>query len=194
VNTRKIGIPLFLALGVLALRVFVLNPLLMVLLMFTTDIATMSVSTDQASPSPLPYRWDLRRLMATALGLAALLLLLSGAVYWLAAGPLRLSGSQTQTLVFVWLVFGGGQAVLHLTRGREFFWMKPRPGRWLILVTAFDVLAVTLVAVLGWLMAPVPAPLVAAMCVLVGAFLICADLLKVLLLRWGGPGAAAGGA
>lgn len=184
-NARKIGIPLFLALGVLVLGAFVLNPLLMVLLMFATDLATMFVSMDRVTPSPGPEHWDIRRLVTTGSGLAGLLLLVSAAVYWVGSNTLRLSGAETQTLVFVWLVFGGAQAVLYLTRARSFFWTKPRPGRWLLLASLFDILAVTLLAGLGWLMAPIPLFLVAGAFVLAVLFLVVGDLVKVGLMHLG---------
>ena len=179
--TRKMGIPLFLALGVILSGVFVVNPLLMVLLMFATDGATMSVSMDRVLPSPMPDRWVVRSLVTTALGLAALLLLLSGAIYWTATDVLRLGVAETQTLVFVWLVFGGAQSVLYLTRRRGFFWTKPYPGRWLILSTLLDVGVAALLATQGWLMAPVSLSLVGSMLVLAFVFLVGADLLKVVL-------------
>ena len=182
-NTRKIGIPLFLALGVLVLGVYVLNPLLIVLLMFATDFATMSVSTDRAAPSPTPDRWVIRPLMITALGLAALMLLVSAAVYWVASGVMHLGTAETQTAVFLWMVFGGAQAVLYLTRARGFFWVKPHPGRGLLLSTLVDVVAVAVMATQGWLMTSVPPSLVGGLVALSIAFLFAADLLKVGLMR-----------
>ena len=126
--TRKITIPLFLALGVLALNAFVLNPLLIVLLMITTDVATMAVSTDQVTASPVPDRWAIRPLMVTAVALAIPLLLLSGAVFWAGANVLALDTAETQTLVFLWLVFAGSQGILYVTRARGFLWTKPIRG------------------------------------------------------------------
>jgi H+-transporting ATPase len=78
--TRKIFIPPFLALGVVLFGTFVLNPTLMVLLMFATDVATMSVSTDRVSPSSEPDRWVLRSLITRSVSLSAFLMLLSGAI------------------------------------------------------------------------------------------------------------------
>ena len=128
---RKISIPVFLAGAVLAAGVFAVTPTLIVLLMFTTDIATMSLAADRVTPSPLPDRWSVPSLVATGAGLAALLLALNTAVY-LSRYLSGLTLPQTQTLVFVWLVFGGAQAVLYLTRTRRWFWDRPHPGRWLL--------------------------------------------------------------
>jgi H+-transporting ATPase len=179
--SRKLSNPTFFALGVILLGTFALKPVQMVLLMFAGDLATMSVSTDLATPSPMPDRWAVRRLTATGLSFAALLLLLSGAIFWVAMNVLQLGLPETQTLLFVWLVFGGSQSVLYLTRGRGMFWTKPYPGRWLIFATLLDVGVVTLLATFGWLMAPIPLSLIGAALVLAIVFLIFADLLKVML-------------
>lgn len=182
-NTRKISIPMFLALGVLVLGAFVLNPLLMVLFMLVADIATMAVSMDQVTPSAMPDHWDVRPLMVMAAGLATLLLLMSGAVFWFALNVLRLGPAETQTLVFVWLVFAGSQAVLYLTRARGFFWAKPHPSRSLNMSTLLVVSVVTLMATQGWLMAAISLYLVGGALLLAIIFLVVADLLKVALAR-----------
>jgi H+-transporting ATPase len=182
-NTRKIGIPTFIALGIILFGVFVMNASLMVLLMLATDVATMAVSTDMAAPSPMPDRWAVRPLMITSLGLASLLLLISSAVFWVATNVLQLGVAQTQTLIFVWLVFAGGQAVLYLTRARGFFWARPYPGKWLVLATLLDVGVVALMATQGWLMAPLSLPLLGGVMLLAIVFLAGADALKVMLLR-----------
>jgi len=183
---RKLSTPTFIALGVILLGAFVLNPLLMVLLKFTGDFATMSVSTDRVISSPKPDQWAVRPLMVAGLGLAVLLLAVSGAVFWVATNVLRMGIAESQTLVFVWLIIGPGQAVIYLTRGHGFFWMKPYPGRWLIVATFLDVSVVALMAIRGWLMAPIPPSLIGAMLLLAIVFLVGADLLKVALMRLSG--------
>ena len=188
--TRKITIPLFLAFGVLALDAFVLNPLLIVLLMITTDVATMAVSTDQATASPAPDRWAIGPLMATAVALAIPLLLLSVAVFRSGVNVLALDAARTQTLVFVWLVFAGSQGILYVTRSRGFFWIKPYPGRWLNVATLVLVAATIAMAIEGWLTAPI-APLVVGWTLLLAvAYLVGADFVKVGLARWLGRGNA----
>jgi H+-transporting ATPase len=182
--TRKLFVPPFLALGVILFGRYVLNPTLMVLLVFATDFATMSLSTDRVTPSPIPERWAVRSLVMRSLGLAALLMLLSAAVWWVATGVLRLGIAESQTLTFVWLVFGSTQANLYSMRARGYFWERPHPGRWIILATILDLGVVTLLATQGWLMAPIPPSLIGAMLLLAIVFLVVADLLKIALMRF----------
>jgi H+-transporting ATPase len=104
-------------------------------------------------------------------------------VWWVATGVLRLGVAESQTLVFVWLVFGSTQANLYSMRARGFFWERPHPGRWIILATILDLGVVTLLATQGWLMAPISPSLIGALLLLAIAFLIVADLLKVAQTR-----------
>ncbi|MDD5406072.1 MAG: plasma-membrane proton-efflux P-type ATPase [Sulfurovaceae bacterium] len=182
--TRRIFIPPFLALGVIVFGRFVLNPTLLVLLVFVTDAATMSLSTDRVTPSLIPERWAVRSMIMRSLGFVALLILLSATVWWVAVVVLRLSIAQSQTLIFVWLVFGSTQANLYSMRTRGYFWEKPHPGRWIILATILDLGIVTLMATQGWLMAPIPLSLIGGLLLLAILFLASADLLKLGLMRF----------
>jgi H+-transporting ATPase len=179
--TRKISIPLFLSLGVILLGVFVLNPLLIVLLMIITDIATMAVSTDQVTASSNPDHWAVRPLMVSALGLAVPLIFASGIIVWVSKVMLKLDLAQTQTIVFLWLVMAGSQGILYLTRTRDFFWTKPHPARLLNVVTLVLVSSVTALALGGWLMAPISLLRAGALLLLALLFLVSVDLLKVAL-------------
>jgi H+-transporting ATPase len=109
--------------------------------------------------------------------------LASAGVYWVAANVLRLDLAQTQTVDFLWLSFAAAQAVLYSARARGPFWRKPYPGRWLLLATAFDLIVVSLLATLGWLMAPISLTLVAELLGLTVLFLVATDGLKALLNR-----------
>ncbi|MDO8358889.1 MAG: HAD-IC family P-type ATPase, partial [Devosia sp.] len=182
-TSRKLSMPTFLALGVILAGSFVLQPVQIVLLLLVGDFASMAVSTDRVTPSAAPDRWSIPPLIATGLSIAAILLALNGAVFWSAASIFRLDAAATQTLVFVWLVFGASQAVLYLTRGQGFFWSRPYPGRLLILATVAAVALVTLLASQGWLMAPIPLPLIGAMLLQAMVFLVAGDLLQVGIAR-----------
>lgn len=179
--TRKLGVPPFIAVGILFFGKFVVNPLLMILFMFTGDVATFALSTDKVIPSSKPDRWDVQNLVKTGLTLAILLFLFNIAVFWMATNILYLSEPETQTLIFVWLVFSAGQMVLYLTRNPGFFWKKPHPGRWLLFATILDVFLTVILATQGWLMAPIKFSLILFLLILAITFLIVADSFKVVL-------------
>jgi H+-transporting ATPase len=153
--TRKAAIPPFLALTLLVWGQFALTPQLIVLFMLLGDIASFAWAADRVVPSARPDRWVVRPLVVTGLGFATLLFLASGAVFWVARFGLDLAIGQTQTAVFLWLVFAGAQAALYLVRARGVFWAKPYPARVLLGASLFDIAVATVMASRGWLMSPI---------------------------------------
>jgi H+-transporting ATPase len=178
---KTLEIALFLSIGVIATHTFVTTPLLIVLLLFTNDFVTMSIATDHVSYSRTPDRWDVRRLMLTGGVLAALVLLLSFAVFFAGRDLLGLKLTELQTLVFVMLV-ATGQGNVYLVRERGHFWGS-RPSRWLIASSAADLAVVALMAIKGVLMAPVPPALIALLLGTVAVYLLVLDTLKVQIFQ-----------
>ena len=178
---KTIEIGLFLTLGVLLTRTFVITPLLMVLLLFTNDFVTMSIATDRVSFSSRPDRWDIRTLMLTAGALAALVLTLSFAIFFAGRDVFHLPLQQLQTLVFAMLVFTG-QSNVYLVRERNHLWHS-RPSRWLMLSSAADVIVVSLMATKGIFMAAIPWPFIVSLLAVVLTFALLVDSLKIHIFR-----------
>jgi H+-transporting ATPase len=179
---KTLEIAVFLSVGVMLTGVFVVTPLLIVLLLFTNDFVTMSIATDRVAYSNKPERWDVRRLMMTSGSLAACVLLLSFAVFFAGRDWLDLPLPQLQTLVFAMLVFTG-QGNVYLVRERRHFW-RSLPSRWLLLASVLDILAVCWMATHGILMAPLPAWLLAGLLLLVLAYLLLVDFIKLRIFRY----------
>ncbi|MGB9760242.1 MAG: plasma-membrane proton-efflux P-type ATPase [Thermoproteota archaeon] len=177
--TRKLSIPLFLSVGVLFFKTFVISPLLMVLFMFTGDVATFALSTDKVVPSSKPNRWNVQSLVKTGLVFASLLFLFSIGVFWSAENIFHLNELETQTLVFAWLVFSAGQAALYTTRSRKFFWEKPYPSKWLVLASIADVSLTIILATQGWLMTKISFSMILLALLLSFVYLVVSDLIKV---------------
>jgi H+-transporting ATPase len=178
---KTLEIALFLSLGLMLTGVFVVTPLLIVLLLFTNDFATMSIATDNVSFSRKPDRWQIRTLMVAGGAIAACILALSFTVFFAARAWLGLTVPQLQTLMFLMLVFSG-QGTVYLVRGRRHFWQSV-PSRWLLLASVLDVAAVGVLATRGVLMASVPLPLVAGLLLLVLGYLVLVDFLKIHIFR-----------
>ena len=178
---KTIEIAVFLSVGVMLTGTFIITPLLIVLLLFTNDFVTMSIATDQVSYSRQPDRWNIRTLVLTGGVLAGLVLVLSFTVFFAARAWLHLPLPQLQTLIFVMLVFSG-QGTVYLVRERRHFW-RSRPGHWLLLSSAADIVIVSFLAVRGILMAAIAPALVAGILVLVLAYLVIADFLKIRVFR-----------
>ncbi len=150
---RTLEIVLFLTLGLLLTGHFVISPLLIVLMLFANDFATMSIATDRVQPAAQPQRWQVGRLMGASIVLAGLSLLFAAGLY-LWAQAQGLSAAQLQTVVFLILVLGN-QAGIYLLRSDGPMW-RLAPSKWLAAASLGDVLAVSLLAGFGVLMAPLP--------------------------------------
>ena len=178
---KTIEIALFLSLGLLLTRTFVITPLLIVLLLFTNDFVTMSISTDHVSFSPQPDRWDVRTLVLTSGAVAALVLMLSFTVFFAGRNILQLPLAQLQTLVFAMLVFTG-QCNVYLVRERRHLWHS-RPSLWLMVSSGADIVVVSLLATKGILMAAIPWTLVVYLLAVVIAYSFVVDRLKIPIFR-----------
>ncbi len=174
-------VALFLTLAFIFTRNFVTTPLLIVLLLLANDFVTMSLAVDNARPSARPERWRVDALVWASLALAAVVLVESFVDLWLARSVFHLSWQQTQTLVFLMLVFSG-QATVYVIRERDRFW-RSRPVGWLFAATAADLAVVSALALTGTLMTPLAAPYVAAVLAIAGAFMFVMDPVKLLVLR-----------
>ncbi len=178
-SIKKLEVPVFLSLVFLATGRIALSPLLMVLLLFANDFATMAITTDRAPSSRRPNRWRVQPLLLGALGVALPSLALTLAVFWMGAAALHLGTDRLQTLAFVTLAFGS-QATVYLVREPRRLWSS-RPGPWLMAASAGAVAAVTVVASAGWLMAALSPVLVAAVFAVVALWAVVIDWSKARL-------------
>ena len=157
---KKFELVLFLAAGLIMTGHAILTPMLMALLLITGDFLTMSLTTDRATPAPMPDSWRIRPITAAAaiLGLSGLLF----AVAVVAVGKyvLAFEIATLRTLAFITLVFIG-QATVYVVRERRHMWHS-RPGGWLVLSTMLDLAIAVYLAITGTLLAPLSALTVAA--------------------------------
>jgi H+-transporting ATPase len=171
---RTLEIVLFLTLGLLLTGHFVISPLLIVLMLFANDFATMSIATDRVQPAALPQRWQVGRLMGASIVLAGLSLLFAAGLY-LWAQSQGLSAAQLQTVVFLILVLGN-QAGIYLLRSDGPMW-RLAPSKWMAAAILGDVIAVSLLAGFGVLMAALPWLVVGAILLATAVFTLLLDTL-----------------
>ena len=174
---KTIEIVFFMSIGLIIFNTFVTTPVLMVLLLFTNDFVTMSISTDRVSPSPLPNRWDVRAIVIGAITLAIPILALSLGIFLYAHSYLHLPLANLQTLLFVMLVYSG-QGTIYLVRERKHFWHS-RPSKWMLVGSIADILVVGLLATQGIFMAPISLALVAEVLGIIAIYLFLLDFVKV---------------
>jgi H+-transporting ATPase len=179
---KTFQIALFLSLGFIVSKEFVVTPLLIVLLLFANDFVTMSIATDHVSYSQKPDRWHIRTLMLVAFLLAIPALLISFAFFYAANNLFHLPLPEMQTLMFVMLVFTG-QANVYLVRERHHFWHS-FPSRWMIFGSVVDVVVVSILATQGILMTAIPLSLVVFTLVVVLLYLPVVDYAKIAVFKY----------
>jgi H+-transporting ATPase len=179
--TKKIEIVLLLGIGLAMTGHAILTPVLMVLMMVTNDVLAMSLTTDRATPEPLPSVWRIRDITLAGLVLGLSKLAFSVAVLALGTFRLGLAAAQLQTLAFVTVVFGS-QSVLYVVRERQALW-NSRPGKWVLLASVADISIVSILALLGVLMEPLPWQGVVAVLAAAAAFALVLDQLKLQVLK-----------
>lgn len=171
----------FLSLGLILTGSFVTTPLLVILLIFANDFVTMSIASDQVRASSQPDRWDVRAMLIPALALALPVLALTFGIFLAGRDLLHLPLGQLQTLSFLTLVFTA-QGMIYLVRERHHLWAS-RPGKWMMLASALDILAVILLASFGVLMQALPLWLTLGTLGAIALALLALDFFKVWLLR-----------
>ena len=178
---KTLQIALFLALGLLIFDKFVVTPLMVILLIFTNDFVTMSLSTDNARYSKRPNKWNVRELMKISFAFATGWLIYIFAAYLSGRFLFNLPFRSLQSFVFLGLVYSG-QANIYLVRERSYFW-KSKPSNFLLTAQIGGIIIATLLSIYGWLIASVPIIMIIYLLIFTLLFLFILDITKVRILN-----------
>jgi H+-transporting ATPase len=178
---HKVVQVLFLATGLILTGRAILTPMLMVLMMVTGDFLAMSSSTDNVRPSPTPSVWRIGHLTVAGIVMGGFDLLFCIACFATGKYLLGLDTEVLRTMTVVTLVFSG-QAVFYVARERHHLWSS-RPGPWLVVSSVVDVSIITLLAVNGVLMRPLPIAIVTGLFAAAFTFAFLLDTVKLALFR-----------
>ncbi len=177
--SKNLELVVLLSVGFLVFGVFVTTPLLVLVMILAGDFVTIAIGTDRARVSREPDRWNVRRLVTLSGAMAAGWLVLSFTLVVLSLRVFGLSVGSLQTVVFLYLLFSG-QATLYLMRERGPLWSS-RPSRALVTASALDVLVLSLLAVGGVFMTPIPVTWVLALLGIIALMALALDRLKLWL-------------
>ncbi len=178
---KTLQVALFLALGFLIFDKFVVTPLQILLLIFTNDFVTMSLSTDNVRYSKKPNKWNMEELMGISLAFSiGWLIYIFGAYLW-GWKLLGLHGGVLQTFVFLGLVYSG-HANIFLVREKSYLWHS-MPSKTLLVAEFGGIILATLMAIYGWLIAPVPLVLILYLVIFTLIYMVLLDLIKVPILK-----------
>jgi H+-transporting ATPase len=179
--TKKIAQVLFLGVGLIMTGHAILTPLLMVIVMTIGDFLGMSLTTDRVRPSPLPNAWKIRSLTLAGLMMGAGELLFCTSVFAFGNFYLHLNVTSLQSLAFILIVFGN-QATTYNNRERRHLWSS-RPGKWVMISSAVDIAAASILAIAGIAMQALPPILVIGSLAGAAIFALTLDFLKVPVFR-----------
>ena len=174
---KKIVTVLFLVLGLIMTGHAILTPLLMVIIMVAGDFLSMSLTTDNVRPSPVPNAWRIGNLTIAGVIMGVCLLAFCTGVLAVGKFELDLETGALRTLAFVALVFGS-QATIYAIRQRRHLWGS-RPSLWLAASSVADVTIAATLAIGGFAMTPLPTLAVAGTLVAAAVFAFVLDAVKV---------------
>jgi H+-transporting ATPase len=179
--TKKIANVLFLTIGLIVTGHAILTPMLMVIIMITGDFLGMSVTTDRVRPSAKPNEWQIGKLTLAGTVTGSCFLAFCTGALLIGKYGLGLNIDRLQTLAVIALVFGG-EAILYNVRERRHLWSS-LPSNWVMVASVGDILIISVLAIRGLVIKPLPVVDVA--CVLLAAvvFAFLLDQIKVPLFR-----------
>jgi H+-transporting ATPase len=175
--TKKIVQVFFLAVGLVMTGHAILTPMLMVILMITGDFLSMSLTTDNVRPSPMPNAWRIGKLTIAGVVMGGCLLVFCTAVLAVAKFRMGFPIGALRTLAMVALAFGS-EATLYSIRERRRLWSS-RPSIWIIVSTVCDVLIISTLVTRGIAMTPLSIFVVAGTLVAAAVFVFIVDFAKV---------------
>ncbi len=173
---KKVVQVLFLAVGLVMTGHAILTPMLMVIIMLTSDFLGMSLTTDNVSPSRLSNAWRIGNLTMVGIFMGVCELAFCTAVLAIGKFRLGLGIEALQTVAFLAIVFGN-EASLYAIRARQHLWSMP--SRWLVVSSVADVVIGSTLAICGIAMTALPVILVAGTLAAAVAFAFVADVAKI---------------
>jgi H+-transporting ATPase len=171
----------FLAIAILAFKVYPVTAIMIVLLAILNDFAIISIAYDNTRYSNKPEAWNMRLVMGIAIALGIFATFRSFGIFYLGDRLFHLDSDTLRTLVYLNLSIGGHLTVF-TARTRGTFWSVP-PSRILLGAVFGTQAAATLIAVHGVLMAPISWQLAGVVWGYCGVLFLLQDRVKLLAHR-----------
>lgn len=174
---KKIAQLLVLAVGLVMTGHAVLTPMLMIVLMFSGDFMSMSLTTDRVQPSATPNSWKIGRITLAGGLLGACLLTFCVAVLAYGKFELHLGIDSLRTLTII-AMNNGSQFTIFAIREHRHLWGQ-RPSRWLVLSSVAGILTISAMAYFGVAMTHLPLSVLAGVFAAAAVFGVILDAVKI---------------
>ncbi len=174
--TRAIQIILFITLSFLLIRSIPLLAFELVILLFSNDIANITIATDEERYSTSPNAWNVRSLMRSSLILGFVLLLTAMAFVPL-SWYLKLDAVAFQSLVLFMLVFMDNLVIFSLREHVGYMWSSA-PSAYLLATSFAAVTIVALMAYFGILIPQISGAAIVSVMILGTVLALAFDVVK----------------
>jgi H+-transporting ATPase len=171
----------FLAIAILAFKVYPVTAIMIVLLAILNDFAIISIAYDNTRYSNKPETWNMRLVMGIAIVLGIFAMFRSFGIFYLGERLFHLDPDTLRTLVYLNLSIGG-HLTLFVARTRGTFW-SIWPSRILLGAVFGTQAAATLIAVNGVLMSPITWQMAGIVWGYCAALFLLQDRVKLLAYR-----------
>jgi H+-transporting ATPase len=173
-----ISIMVFVVAAMLCYNVFPLTAMMIIILALLDDIPIMTIAYDHTYLSPTPVRWEMGRVLTVSTVLGFLATVESFLLFFLGRAYLDLPLPQLQTLLFLRLA-AGGHLLLFVTRTKNWCWQSPFPSWKLFSAIVVTQIVAVLMCGFGWLVPPLPWPLIGYLWIYIIIWMIVQDIFKM---------------
>jgi len=178
---KVIEVVILLMVGFFWLNDMVISILGMSLLVFANDFVTMSIATDNVTPSAKPNQWDVKNITAASLILGIFFALEDLLIVFIGKQFFNLGLTEITTLVLLSLVFNTQFRIL-IVRERRHFWSSI-PNKFLLLINISAIILFVLLGIFGLVITPVSMIAVFITLGLSVVFAVVIDFLKFFLFK-----------
>jgi H+-transporting ATPase len=175
---ETIRVLLFMTLSILVFNFYPVTAIMIVLLALLNDGAILSIAFDRVKYSNRPEAWDMRRVLGVATSLGMIGVVASFGLFYIGERVFHLDREFIKSLLYLKLSVAG-HLTIFVTRTRGPFWSF-RPSRVLTLAVFGTQFVATLIAVYGFLMAPIGWKWAGVVWAYAGAWLFVNDRVKLL--------------
>jgi magnesium-transporting ATPase (P-type) len=183
----------FVAIAFVVTGKFVISAFAMLLLVFVTDFAVITLATDHVRPSKKPETWNIGGFVAVSVALGVAMVAQTLFLLWIAWSHFGLATNNgaLYTFSFLILLYFAAFSIVSV-RERRWFWAT-LPSKIFLSTLAAEAIAGTVLTFVG-LPGLMPLPWWQPLVVFVYAMVMCLgvnDVLKVVMIQWRVPNAVA---
>ncbi len=185
--TETIRIMIFVVLTIVLYRFYPITTMLIILLALLNDLPIMTIAYDRTWLSPVPARWNMRRVLTVASTLGLIGVVETFGLLVIAMHFFGFSSAQIQSLIFLKLAVAG-HLTLMVARTKRRFFQTPYPAPILLIAILGTQTVAAMIVGFGLFVAQIPWIYVGLVWVYALVWILVEDEAKLLVYRYLEPG------